>query len=278
MRTATWTNAWLSSPIKSSRWPASKWSALWDICNQDAKGSECNRCGPVAVVAGEDGRIVKEITLGILVVIATSIIILVLRRIVAKRRAEFIQQYDFPHYLLLKVQSQYPAISTSLLDLVAHALKQYFLIAQSVPRKVVPMPSRVVDALWHEFILDTKAYTKFCESAFGRYFHHTPSSSSYSAAKESLSLEEAMALACKLEGINLRHPSRLPVLFAIDELTKIPEGNVYQLPITLLQQGPRSRQWSDGCGGVACGGGGHNSDGGDSGCGGGDGGCGGGGD
>jgi hypothetical protein len=36
------------------------------------------------------------------------------------------------------------------------------------------MPSRLVDEAWHEFILDSLSYTRFCEVAFGGYLHHTP--------------------------------------------------------------------------------------------------------
>lgn len=36
------------------------------------------------------------------------------------------------------------------------------------------MPSRAVDEAWHEFMLDSIAYTGFCETAFGGYLHHSP--------------------------------------------------------------------------------------------------------
>jgi hypothetical protein len=36
------------------------------------------------------------------------------------------------------------------------------------------MPSRAVDEAWHEFILDSIPYTRFCNLAFGAYLHHTP--------------------------------------------------------------------------------------------------------
>jgi uncharacterized membrane protein YgcG len=36
------------------------------------------------------------------------------------------------------------------------------------------MPSRLVDEAWHEFILDSLSYIRFCETAFGEYLHHTP--------------------------------------------------------------------------------------------------------
>lgn len=36
------------------------------------------------------------------------------------------------------------------------------------------MPSQAVDEAWHEFILDSLSYTRFCDVAFGAYLHHTP--------------------------------------------------------------------------------------------------------
>jgi len=35
-------------------------------------------------------------------------------------------------------------------------------------------PSMRVDTVWHEFILFTKYYSKFCQEHFGRYVHHSP--------------------------------------------------------------------------------------------------------
>ncbi|MFY0685923.1 MAG: hypothetical protein JXQ90_02095 [Cyclobacteriaceae bacterium] len=35
-------------------------------------------------------------------------------------------------------------------------------------------PSLPVDLAWHEFILCTRLYTKFCNEHFGRYIHHSP--------------------------------------------------------------------------------------------------------
>jgi len=204
----------------------------------------------------EDSPIVKEIALGFVAAIVTLIVILALRRRAVDRRVAFVRQYSFPYYILEKIKSQYPTIPASHFDLVAAALRQYFLIAHSARNKVVPMPSKVVDALRHEFILDTREYTRFCAGAFGCFFNHTPTASSTSSGAASLSLEETMILACTEEGINPKHPSRLPILFAIDEITQIPGGNVYKLPMSLGRR-TRGSQWVDsGCGGSACGGGG----------------------
>lgn len=35
-------------------------------------------------------------------------------------------------------------------------------------------PSHTVDLAWHEFILFTRAYDKFCHEKLGRFIHHTP--------------------------------------------------------------------------------------------------------
>ncbi|MDP6959304.1 MAG: hypothetical protein QF645_10900, partial [Planctomycetota bacterium] len=51
------------------------------------------------------------------------------------------------------------------------ALRFLFLVSLG---KEVLTPSLKVDLAWHEFILHTKAYHKFCARHFGRYLHHSP--------------------------------------------------------------------------------------------------------
>jgi len=36
------------------------------------------------------------------------------------------------------------------------------------------VPNKIMDTMWHYHILDTRAYHRDCESAFGGYFHHFP--------------------------------------------------------------------------------------------------------
>lgn len=36
------------------------------------------------------------------------------------------------------------------------------------------VPSRDIDEVWHQHILDTRAYASDCESVFGRFIHHFP--------------------------------------------------------------------------------------------------------
>ena len=50
-------------------------------------------------------------------------------------------------------------------------LKFLFLIAKTDD---ILTPSIEVDKAWHEFILHTRIYDKFCQKNFGRFIHHTP--------------------------------------------------------------------------------------------------------
>ena len=48
-----------------------------------------------------------------------------------------------------------------------------FLVLVSISPQVLT-PSKVVDKIWHEFILFTRTYDKFCKQHFGRFIHHQP--------------------------------------------------------------------------------------------------------
>ena len=65
--------------------------------------------------------------------------------------------------------------------------------------------------------------------SFGRYLHHTPAEAMVSPTAAQKGIKRAWNLACKLEGINPRKPNRLPLLFAIDDVLKIPDGFTYKL-------------------------------------------------
>ncbi|TAG72630.1 MAG: hypothetical protein EAZ24_12270 [Burkholderiales bacterium] len=93
-----------------------------------------------------------------------------------KRKAQrsFIQAYVFPDTLRRKVHQRHPHLAERALDDVFAALREWFLLLQRHPREKFGMPSRVVDDAWHEFILMTRLYQRFCEQGFGNYVHHEP--------------------------------------------------------------------------------------------------------
>jgi hypothetical protein len=125
---------------------------------------------------------------------------------------------------------------------VERGLRQFFGASARAQGRFVAMPSKVVDTLWHEFILHTRGYEVFCRQAFGRMLHHTPAEALPGAAAgrkvrsptQHDGLRRAWYWACRDEGIDPRKPSRLPLLFALDATLGIAGGYVYALDCGLL--------------------------------------------
>ena len=90
------------------------------------------------------------------------------------RREAFIRHAALPPGLFDKLRKKRPELTLKDCQLVAHALRQFFLAYLKSDRRFVSMPSQVVDDLWHEFILYTRHYQQFCGKAFGGFLHHTP--------------------------------------------------------------------------------------------------------
>ena len=87
------------------------------------------------------------------------------------RRAEFIRTYEWPPGLLQKLEEQYPGLDRKDSALVSRGLRQFFIAYLMSGKLFVSMPSRVADDLWHEFILYTREYQRFCRRAFGSFMH-----------------------------------------------------------------------------------------------------------
>ena len=148
-------------------------------------------------------------------------------RILQARRESFIRTYMFPPGLFDRLAKRRPAISLKERQLVARALRQFFLAYLTGGRRHVSMPSQVADDLWHEFILYTRHYDEFCSRAFGRFLHHTPAVALGADRQNNEGLRRVWWRACLEENINPRKPTRLPLLFAIDEKLGIEDGFRY---------------------------------------------------
>ncbi|HEY5941963.1 MAG TPA: hypothetical protein VIT89_03780 [Solirubrobacterales bacterium] len=92
----------------------------------------------------------------------------------ARKRERFIAAYSFPDYIWKRVRKQVPSADEAEMLLIEQGLREWFICCAWRGRAVLGMPSQAVDHAWHEFILDSLAYTRFCEQAFGGYLHHTP--------------------------------------------------------------------------------------------------------
>jgi hypothetical protein len=134
------------------------------------------------------------------------------------QRREFLRTYRWPPGLLRKLIARHPGLTPTDAEAVARALRQFFEAHLLSGREFVAMPSQVTDDLWHEFILYTRDYEQFCKRAFGRFMHHTPAVAMGPASTLRISdgLRRSWWFACKDEGIDPKHASRLPLLFALD--------------------------------------------------------------
>lgn len=204
-------------------------------------------------------------------------LVLVLVRVgnaIRARRARFIDEYAYPKGIRERVRKRYPHLNNEQLDLVMRGLTDWFHLHREAGRVTLSMPSQVVDAAWHEFILFTAGYRQFCSRALGRFLNHTPAEAMRSPTDAQDGLRRTWRRACAREGITATAPTRLPLLFALDTELGIPDGFRYTLdcraglaqgaaPSSYCATGMTSGGCASGC----------SSDGGDGG--GGDGGCGG---
>lgn len=168
------------------------------------------------------------------------------------RRRDFIRSYRFPAGVIDKLRAKHPQLTPEQVRVVESALRDFFLFHLRSGNTGIGMPSRVTDDLWHEFILDTKAYAAFCERAFGRFFHHIPSGGMGHGKKEDAALRRTWRLACVAEQMHPRKARRLPLIFGVDKQLAIAGGLVYSLQFSRED----ARKDGGGCGGGACGGGG----------------------
>ncbi len=144
-------------------------------------------------------------------------------------RADYIRQFPLPNGLLDKLANHYPQLQPKDRQLIARAMRQFFLTYLKSGRNPVAMPSQAVDALWHEFNLYTRHYQHFCKKAFGHFLHHTPAVVLSNDRDNNLALRRTWWYACLDENINPRKATRLPLLFAIDYKLNITNGFHYNL-------------------------------------------------
>ncbi|KQO14635.1 hypothetical protein ASF11_13325 [Acidovorax sp. Leaf76] len=142
-------------------------------------------------------------------------------------RERYVREAALPQFLKRKLREAYPHLNQKDCELVERGLRQFFMACMRSRKQFVAMPSKAVDAMWHEFILHTQAYKTWCERALGFFLHHTPAEALGARAKNNDGLRRAWYWACKDEGIHPKYPSRLPLLFALDAKLAIAGGFAY---------------------------------------------------
>ncbi|WP_434735483.1 glycine-rich domain-containing protein [Candidatus Accumulibacter necessarius] len=179
-------------------------------------------------------------------------------RALIRQREGFIDRYPYAKFLDRRLAARRPELSEAQRELVFDGLREYFQLCRESRKRLVAMPSQVVDDAWHEFILFTRQYQQFCERGLGRFLHHTPAAAMRSPTDAQDGIKRAWRLACQRDGIDPQSPQSLPLLFALDAMLGIAGGFVYQLDcLAAVQAGAGTGFCAGhiGCGGGGCSGG-----------------------
>lgn len=124
----------------------------------------------------------------------------------------------------------YPHLKPNKCQQVVAALQQFFAACLAAKHLPVRMPSAAVDVAWHAFILNSREYQSYCQTVFGRYLHHAPDEAQKPNPKKALrAMSTTWRFCCVYQGINPKKATTVPLLFAIDEDLKIPDGYRYTL-------------------------------------------------
>ena len=140
-------------------------------------------------------------------------------------RQRYIREAPLPRFLQRKLRETYPHLSTRDSELVERGLRQFFMACLRSNQQFVAMPSKAVDALWHEFILHTQAYKLWCQNALGFFLHHTPAEALGHKARHNDGLRRCWYWVCKEESIDPKAPSRLPCCLRWTPSSRLPEAS-----------------------------------------------------
>lgn len=193
----------------------------------------------------------------VLVGVATALTIIALSALSAflyrawlkYRREEYIRSYRWPAGLLERLERHHAGFERKDSALVSRGLRQFFLAYLRSGQKFVSMPSQVADDLWHEFILYTREYQAFCGKAFGGFLHHTPAVVLSANRRNNEGLRRVWWQCCREENIDPVHPSRLPLLFALDAKYRIAGGFIYHPQCEQLRKDGGAAAGAGYCGG-----------------------------
>lgn len=86
-------------------------------------------------------------------------------------RVRRIKEYDFS--LVREKALDEGWVKEKAVDKAIEEFRKY-LILIALEHRGLAMCSRIVDQIWHSFILFTQEYESFCQDVFGHFLHHCP--------------------------------------------------------------------------------------------------------
>jgi hypothetical protein len=99
-------------------------------------------------------------------------------------RRRYIEEYEFPRALRNRLVDALGSARRA--EIALDGLRGWYLACLYADVRLIGMPSRAVDAAWHEMILMTREYDAFCRRAFGSFLHHRPDSTARVSMSEIL--------------------------------------------------------------------------------------------
>lgn len=153
---------------------------------------------------------------------------LALRQREQRKQEFFIDNYKFPYGVENMLKEIYQHLSDEDIQIVLEGLKEYFKLYVVSSRRVIVIPSRLIDRAWFEFMQSEQEYNKFCQQAFGFFLHHSPLVKIQKNVTDN-DLKALWTLACDREGIDPNNPNKLPLIFSLDTQFNIDDGLKYGL-------------------------------------------------
>ena len=175
----------------------------------------------------------------LILLMAVSVVVLESRQWGKQRIA--LEDWQFDDAYKREVLLKYPHLSEADVTEAFEELRLYFRICWWNEKKLVTMPSKLVDTCWHAFICDTRSYAVFCEAVLGRFLHHEPPGGDdlQKMAVSELTQLQMLANARTFQGSVMRSAKKtreakgsnlglaVPALFSIDERLRIANGFCY---------------------------------------------------
>lgn len=147
---------------------------------------------------------------------------------------QFIDNYIFPEdvleYFDWHVETAFNTrLSQEQINIVAEGLKEYFIFILLSPKKVAAA-SKLVDELFHCFLLHTKDYQDFCQGV-GQFIHHFPiqkkkvkgintDTKDIEYNEHYQAIMRTYCLSCQTSGLDPLSTDDYPYFFRIDSMLK----------------------------------------------------------
>ena len=172
-----------------------------------------------------------------------------LYRIKRSKKMQRLSAFQFPYEIWNAFSQAYPQIQGMEQRYIEEAFKDY-LALHIVRNQDYAMPSHSVDALWHLLLEQFPVfYQNMCLEILGfELFHRSYEgrATQVEQAKQDRQLLATWGMSCVLYGVDLKNPSRIPLIFQIDQIVGWKSGSIFNMAMILSLYQHINRYQDDG--------------------------------